>query len=183
MVFLAPLVLVGCSDQIENENTALKVQKRALSDRCRASDAEIANLTTNVISLQSRIREMQTNDQEEITAQKRTIAALSAETIRQKEDIENCRRTLADQKALFEKYKEEVTQQLQKPGRVKVSLTYKDGSGNSNVADIGATVSLHLIKDTTIVYRALTDAEGVAIIDRVKPGKYLCVIHSGNNCF
>jgi hypothetical protein len=180
MLFLAPLVFVGCSDQLENENSALKAQNHSLSDRQRADDGEIANLKTNIINLQDKIREMQSTDQDEITTQRRTIASLSVETIRQKEEIENLHRTLADQKALFEKYKEEVTQQLQKPGRLKVTLTYKDGAGSNNVPDVGASVSLHLIKDTTVVYRAVTDATGVAVIERIKPGKYLCVIHSGN---
>lgn len=174
------LSFVGCSDQIENENSALKAQNRTLSERRKSDDAEIANLKTNIISLQEKIRDMQTSDEEEISTQKRIIASLSAETTRQKEDIENCHRTLVDQKGLFEKYKEEVTQQLQKPGRVKVTLTYKESPNSNNIPDVGAMVSLHLIKDTTVVYRALTDADGVAILDRVKPGKYLCVIHSGN---
>ena len=180
MLFLAPLVFVGCSDQMENENSALKAQNRTLAERRKSDDAEISNLKTNVITLQEKVREMQSSDQEEMTAQKRTIATLSVENIRQKEDIENLRRTLADQKGLFEKYKEEVTQQLQKPGRVTVTLTYKDLASSNNVPDNGAIVSLHLIKDTTVVYRATTSADGVAILDHIKPGKYLCVIHSGN---
>jgi hypothetical protein len=180
MLFLAPLVFVGCSDQMENENSALKALNRTLSERRKSDDVEIGALTNTVNSLQIKILEMQSSDQEELATQKRTIATLSTENIRQKEEIENLHRTVADQRALFEKYKEEVTQQLQKPGRVKVSVTYKEGPKSGVVPDPGASVSLHLIKDTTVVYRAMTDGNGNALIDRVKPGKYLCVIHSGN---
>lgn len=180
VVCLASLVFVGCSDQLENENSALKAQNRTLTERRKNDDIEIASLTNTVNGLQSKILEMQSSDQEEITTQRRTITTLSTENIRQKEEIENLRRTLADQKALFEKYKQDVTQQLQKPGRVKVSVTYKDGATTGIVPDTGASVSLHSIKDTTVVYRAMTDGDGNAYIDRVKPGKYLCVIHSGN---
>jgi hypothetical protein len=178
--FLAALFLAGCSDQLENENSALKAQNRSLSESRKSDANEIGVLKTNVSTLQDKIRELQTGDQEQIIDQKRSIATLSTENIRQKEDLENLRRALADQKALFEKYKENVTQQLQKPGRVKVTLTYKTGNGSESLPDNGATVSLHSIKDTTIAYRAVAGIEGVAVIEHVKPGKYLCVIHSGN---
>jgi hypothetical protein len=178
--FLAPLIFVGCSDQLENENTALKAQTRSLTERRKSDDLEISNLKTNIDALQEKIRAMQSTDQEQLAGQRRTIATLNAESIRQKEDIENLRRTLADQKVLFEKYKDDVSQQLQKPGRVTVALTYKDGTGGGNVPDKGANISLHLIKDTTVVYHATADSEGAALLDTVKPGKYLCVIHSGN---
>lgn len=180
MLFLAPLVFVGCSDQLESENSALKTLNRTLTNRRKSDDAEIATYTNKIIALQEQIRDMQSSEQEESTAQKRAIAMLSAENIRQKEEIENLGRTLADQKALFEKYKEEVTQQLQRPAKVTVTLTYKDMATSNNVPDNGASVSLHLIKDTTVVYRTASGADGVAVLDRVKPGKYLCVIHSGN---
>jgi hypothetical protein len=177
---LAPLLFIGCSDQLENENSALKAQARTLTERRKSDDLEISSLKTNVDALQEKIRQTQSIDQEQIATHRRTIATLSAENIRQKEDIENLRRTVADQKALFEKYKEDVTQQLQKPGRVKVALTYKDGAAGANIPDKGANISLHLIKDTAVVYRATADTEGAALLNSVKPGKYLCVIHSGN---
>lgn len=173
-------MLVGCSDQLENENTALKAQSRSLSESRKADEAKISILSTNVNNLQNRIRELQTSDQDQIADQKRTIAMLSTENVRQKEDIENLRRALADEKALFDKYKEAVAQQLQKPGRVKVTLTYKSDKAGESIADGGATVSLHSIKDTTVVYRGVTGVDGMAVLDHVKPGKYLCVIHSGN---
>jgi hypothetical protein len=180
MLFVALIVFVGCSDQMENENSALKAQNRSLSEVRKSDDAEIATLTNTVKSLQSKILEMESRDHEVAATQKRTIATLTTENIRQKEEIENLRRTLADEKAIFEKYRETVTEQLQKPGRVKVSVTYKDGATSSAVADTGASISLHCIKDNTLVYRAMTDGDGNALVDRVKPGKYLCVIHSGN---
>jgi hypothetical protein len=177
---LAALVFVGCSDQLENENTALKAQNRSLAAQRKDADATIESLKTNVAYLRDRLREMQTADQEQSVDQKRLISSLTAETIRQKEDIENMRRAVADEKALFEKYKEDVQQQIQKPGRVKVTITYKDTVSNNSVPDKGASISLHMIKDTTTVYRATAGVDGVAVIDRVKPGKYLCVLHSGN---
>jgi hypothetical protein len=69
---------------------------------------------------------------------------------------------------------------MQKPAQVKVAISYKDIVSNNKMPDNGATVSLHLIKDTTIVYRVVAGSDGVAVVDRVRPGKYLCVIHSGN---
>jgi len=179
-VILGTLVLVGCSDQLENENSALKVQTHSLSESRKAEEGRISLLSTNIAALQDKIRELQTSDQDQIADQKRLIATLTAENIRQKEDIENLRRAMADEKALFDKYKEDVTQQLQKPGRVKVALTYRSAPSSSSIPDSGASVSMHLIKDTTVVYRGITGADGMAILDRVKPGKYLCVIHSGN---
>lgn len=177
---IVTLFLVGCSDQLENENTALKAQTHSLSESRKADETKIAALTTNVLELEQKVRELQSTDQEQIADEKRTIASLTSENIRQKEDIENLRRAVADEKALFDRYKEDVAQQLQKPGRVKVTLVYKTDAASRDVPDNDASVSLHLIKDTTVVYRAVTGADGVAVLDRVKPGKYLCVIHSGN---
>ncbi|MGZ4987497.1 MAG: hypothetical protein ACXWBP_05610 [Limisphaerales bacterium] len=177
-VVFGALVLAGCSDQLENENSALKAQTRSLSESRKADETKFLTLSTNIATLQEKIRELQTSDQDQISDQKRTIASLSAENIRQKEDIENLRRTLADEKALFDKYKQDVTVQLQKPGRMKVTVTYK--TDTASVPDNGASVSLHLIKDTTVVYRAIAGVDGIAVLDRIKPGKYLCVIHSGN---
>lgn len=174
------LFLVGCSDQLENENTALKARNRSLEASRKEAELTIDGLKTNITYLQDRLRDSQTADQEQNLEQKRLIASLTAETTRQKEEVENLRRTMADEKALFEKYKEDITQQLQKPARVKVTITYKAAGSNDNLPDNGASLSIHLIKDTTLVYRATAGADGVAIIDRVKPGKYLCVIHSGN---
>jgi hypothetical protein len=180
ITFLAALLLVGCSDQLENENAALKARNRALEASRKEAEVTIDGLKTNVTYLQDRLRDSQTSEQEQNVEQKRLIATLTAESTRQKEDIENLRRAMADEKALFEKYKEDITQQLQKPARVKVTLTYKDSAASANLPDNGASVSLHLIKDTTVVYRTTAGADGIAILDRVKPGKYLCVIHSGN---
>ncbi|MDB6056924.1 MAG: hypothetical protein JWO95_768 [Verrucomicrobiales bacterium] len=180
LAILGVLVFAGCSDQLENENTALKAQYRSLSETRKADETKLTLLSTNINSLQEKIRELQTSDQDQIADQKRTIAMLSTENVRQKEDIENLRRALADEKALFEKYKDAVTLQLQKPGRVKVTLTYKSDKAAESIPDNGATVSLHLIKDTTVVYRGVAAADGVVALEHVKPGKYLCVIHSGN---
>jgi TolA-binding protein len=179
-VSVIALVLVGCSDQLENENAALKSQNHSLSESRKSEETRIATLATNVTELEEKIRSLQSSHQEQIGEQQRTIASLTAENVRQKGDIENLRRDLADEKALFVRYKEDIAQQLQKPGRVKVTLVYKTDATSANVPDNDASVSLHLIKDTTVVYRAVTGADGVAVLDRIKPGKYLCVIHSGN---
>jgi hypothetical protein len=180
LAIIGAIVLVGCSDQLENENSALKAHNRAFAETLKADQSRISLLSTNVATLQAKVRELQTTGQDQLADQKRTIAMLSAENIRQKEEIENLHRALADEKALFDKYKESVAQQLQKPARIKVTVTYKSDPAGSTVPDNGATVSLHLIKDTTVVYRGFTAADGMLVLERVKPGKYLCVIHSGN---
>jgi len=180
MLLLSAFFLAGCSDQIENENTALKAQNHAFCAQRKSDEMAITTLTNSVNALQEKIRDMQISDLEQIADQKRTISSLSADSIRQKEDIENLRRAMADQKALFDKYKEDVTEQLQRPGRVKVTLFYKENGAGPSVPDNNASVSLHLIKDTTVAYRQISSTDGVAVLDRVKPGRYLCVIHSGN---
>jgi hypothetical protein len=179
-VLSALILLAGCSDQLENENVALKAKNRELTSK-RITDATTINLlSSNLTYLKDHLQELQLSNTTQIADQRHAIAALTAETVRQKEELENMRRTMADEKALFEKYKEQVSQQLQKPGRVKVTLTFKNDAVGTRSADNGATVSLHSIKDTTIVYRGVAGADGVVMLDRVKPGKYLCVIHSGN---
>jgi hypothetical protein len=180
LILLAVVLVAGCSDQMENENASLKFLNRSLAAQRKVDDDTISTLSSNVTFLKEQVQQLHVTNATEIIDLRRTTAMLTSENVRQKEDLENVRRTLVDERALHEKYKEEVTKQLQKPARVKFTLTYKYDSASAPTADNGATVSLHCIKDTTIAYHATTGADGVAVLDRVKPGKYLCVMHSGN---
>lgn len=152
-------LLLGCSGRLEEQNAELKKENQRIQRESQSLQERAENSQQILVQLQKK--------------QSETELAYKAEATLLRSELEDAKRRL-------EEIRSNKESELKSPGKFKVTLTYEHNKFIGHRGDAGASVFLDSLEDKRIRYETTAGGDGKAIINQVKPGKYLCFVSSVN---
>jgi outer membrane murein-binding lipoprotein Lpp len=177
IVFVALGIFSGCSDNIKQQNVALKAENEGLKNEVQLLQSQITDLRKTIQASENRQQDLEASHQKTIQLLEDNQRQMENSY---KSDLQKLQAELAQVKSEAEALKTNSEAKVEQKGRFRINVTYKYNDFVGNRADVGASVVLQSINSNTNVYSGKVGGDGYAVINQIIPGKYLCLIISAN---